>query len=194
MTGLVAVLLLQVMIAPDQTTATFPRTPGSEYWWQDPCIIATPDAANPIERLAAGWLSLSVRDTHVVRCVQPKGATVPAMWSKLFEDGTFLMVYSEEFEAPTIPVDVIRGLVAHEVAHVRLGVTCDPPGSREEYLNCEASVDREAAILVGPGAVKAAIEGFHRLHLHMAAESLARTRVRLIDERLKRFQQAPAAP
>lgn len=171
-----------------------PLEPGNTYGWMTPCTVVKADSSNRIERLATGYLWTIQKPYQVIRCVQPEGFPRPIMNSLIVAADQFMLIYSEEMDDPLFPELAIKGLVAHEVAHVSLNLDCSkfsPGGS--EYTACESTADREAARIAGQDAVVAALTEFHRLDVRMTTESLARTRRNLIDERLKRLQQAPAA-
>ncbi|MCC6404901.1 MAG: hypothetical protein IT405_00755 [Candidatus Yanofskybacteria bacterium] len=182
MFGLIAVLLLQI-------TPAEAMKPGAQYFWSPPCVVQESDPANRVERLFAKHFATAGVTERLVRCRQPEGRFSPVFATDPIKGVGVVAIYSEEFEASTFSELALSGLVAHEVAHMGLGVTCQSLGSLEEYISCESAVDHEAARYAGPAAVEAALIAYHRMHLHMAAQALAEIRRRLIDERLPRLHR-----
>lgn len=191
-------MLIPALLLVAQIVEASPVTlqPGVEFYWKTPCTVAAADSANRIQYLAEGFLALTPGGPQrVVRCIQPAGETGIVMWSKGFDDGTFLIAYNEEFEEDAFPYDALRGVIAHEVAHIRIGRSCNGPIYRqqteEEYLSCEAEVDQEAARLVGTAAVASALQEAYKLQVRMMSGVLLKTRRHLMVERIKRLRAAP---
>lgn len=182
MFGLIAVMLLQ--IAPADA-----MKPGARYYWSAPCTVMAADPANPVEQFATEYLGKIGAPLGIIRCVQPEGRFAPVFMTDPIEGVGLVIIYSEEFEKSEFPQLALRGLVAHEVAHVVVQKVCTALPTLEEYVACESEVDREAARLSSVEAVSVAITAYHRLYLHMTAGGLAEIRRRLLDERLPRLQE-----